>query len=86
MPPVGDNGRAREEDVRNVKASRSRNLLKAGQRCQGRSGPSGGVAPVLCLSDSCRGSPVVHVDDDAEREEYGDRHTGTESWRDSGNR
>src|SRR6266436_660719 len=45
--PVGEPVGRREEDVRNVKASRSRDSTK-GWSLQGRSGPSGGSVPVLC--------------------------------------
>src|SRR6266851_7989798 len=47
VPPVGEPAGRREEDVRNVKASRSRNSAE-GRSLQGRSGPSSGSVPVLC--------------------------------------
>src|SRR5947208_2976451 len=47
VPPVGKPVGRREEDVRNVKASRNRDSTE-GWSLQGRSGPSGGSVPVLC--------------------------------------
>src|SRR5438445_2402000 len=47
VPPVGEPVGRREEDVRNVKASRSRDSTE-GWSLQGRSSPSGGSFPVLC--------------------------------------
>ena len=47
VPPVGEPVGRREEDVRNVKASRSRDFTEGGSP-QDRSGPSGGSVPVLC--------------------------------------
>src|SRR5467141_1514597 len=47
VPPVGEPVGPREEDGRNVKASRSRDSTE-GRSLQGGSGPSGGSVPVLC--------------------------------------
>src|SRR5438445_3844045 len=44
VPPVGKPAGRREEDVRNAKASRSRDSVE-GRSLQGRSGPSGGSFP-----------------------------------------
>src|SRR5260370_33245522 len=46
VPPVGKPVGRREEDVRNVKASRSRDSFE-GRSLQGRSGPFGGRVPWL---------------------------------------
>lgn len=65
LPPVG-RPRRREEDVRNVKASRSRDSVE-GRSPQDRSGSFGGV--YLCsVKRIAEETPVVHVDDAAERE------------------
>src|SRR6202007_2820593 len=45
VPAVGEPAGPREEDVRNVKASRSRNSTE-GRSLQGRSGPFGGSVSV----------------------------------------
>src|SRR2546427_12818181 len=45
VPPVGEPVGPREEDVRNVKASRSRDSTE-GRSLQGGSGPAGGSVPV----------------------------------------
>jgi len=46
VPPVGEPVGRREEDVRNVKASRSLNSTED-RALQGRSGPSGGSVSML---------------------------------------
>jgi hypothetical protein len=67
VPPVGEPAGRREEDVRNVKASRSRDSAKGWSR-EGRSGPSGGSFPVGSVKRNAEEVPVVPVDDAAERE------------------
>ena len=82
MPPVGEPAGPREEDVRNVKSSRSRILLKAGHSKAGVARlPGVSLCSVKRIAEEV---PVVHVDDAAEREK---RRIGrSSSLRISGNR
>jgi hypothetical protein len=66
IPPVGKPAGQGEEDVRNAKATRSRDFVEGGSLQDG-SGPFGGVS-LRSVNRIAEEAPVVHVDDAVERE------------------